>query len=235
VRGVLIGATAAILAALGAVTAHQVTVWKNSIALYEHSIAVGEDNAAVRYLLATALQTAGRPQAEVVTQFRRALEHRPDYVNAITQLAVIALANRRMDEARQLIEETIRLEPKNPGPRQNLGAYWVQAGKPDEAIRHFEAALALDPKSTGARLELGKIYLNQSRHEEARVHYEARARIDHWNPDAQTDYGTLLTNLGQLDEARRYLERALWLRPDHTRAKQNLDALKKLQAPRQKK
>ena len=61
------------------------------------------------------------------------------------------------------------------------------------------------------------------------MHYEARARLDRWNPDALTDYGTLLSNLQRFEEARDYLERALWIRPDHARARQNLELTKQLQ------
>jgi protein O-mannosyl-transferase len=219
----LVLATALILIGLGFFTARQVKAWKNSTTLYQHSIAVGEDNAAVRYLLAIALQAAGRPPPEVIAQFQKALERRPDYVNALTQLAIHAIANQRMDDARKIIEQTVRLEPKNPGVHANLGAFWVRAGKPDEATRHFEHVLQLDPKSSGAHYELGQIRLNQNQMEAARVHYETRAHLDRWNPDAQADYGTLLSNLGRLEESRPYLERALWLRPDFPRARQNLD------------
>jgi Tfp pilus assembly protein PilF len=227
-RGVLIAATASILLTFGIVTGRQVKTWNNSIALYQHSIDEGEDNAAVRYLLAIALQAAGRPQAEVVAQFQHALERQPDYVNALTQLAIVALSSQRMDEARTLIEQTVRLEPANPGLHANLGAYWRRAGRPDEAIRHFEHVLQLDPKSSGAHLELGQIRLEKNEAEAGRAHYEIRARLDRWNPEAQADYGTLLCNLRRLDEARRYLERALWLRPDFPRARQNLDATNQL-------
>jgi Flp pilus assembly protein TadD len=220
----LIASTAAILIALGAVTARQVKAWNNSIALYQHSIVEGEDNAAVRYLLAVALQAAGRPETEVAAQFQRALERQPDYVNAITQLAIMALSHQRMDEARALIEKTVQLEPHNPSLHANLGAYWRRAGKPDQAIRHFEHVLQLEPRAAGAHFELGQIRLERNEMEAGRVHYEARARLDRWNPEAQADYGTLLSNLRRLDEARHYLERALWLRPDFPRARQNLDA-----------
>jgi tetratricopeptide (TPR) repeat protein len=221
-------ATVCILVCLGLVSARQVPAWKNSIALYQHSIAVGEDNAAVRYLLAVAFQAAGRPQAEVVTQYQRALAHRPDYVNALTQLAIIAISNQRMDEARKIIEETIRLEPNNPGLRANLAAYWLRTGRPDEAIRNYEHVLRLDPKSSGAHHELGQIYVNQNRYDEGRAHYEASARLDPWNAEGLCDYGTLLANLGRPAEGRGYLQRALWLRPDMLRARQNLSSVDQL-------
>lgn len=232
VRVPLFAATAAVLVVFGLVTVRQVPAWKNSFTLYERSIAAGEDNAAVRYLLGVALQAAGRPPAEAVAQFQRALERRPDYVNAMTQLAIVALNAGRPDEARDWIEKTIRLEPKNPSLRHNLGAYWARLGKPDEALKHFEQVLQLDPKSAGAHLEIGQLLLNQNRMEEGRVHYEARAKLSPWDPDALADYGTLLTNLRRPAEALPYFERALWLRPGFPRAVQSIELLRQVLPPR---
>lgn len=231
VRVALMAATAALLIGFGFATTRQVPVWRNSIALHTHSLAVGEDNPATRYLLALALQAAGRPPAEVVAQFQAALRHRPDYVNALTQLAVIALGSGQIDEARRLIAETVRLEPRNASLHLNLGAIALRTGQRDEAERHFERALQLDPRLPGAQLELGQIRLAQQRHEEARAHYEARAQVERWNPDALTDYGTLLCNLGRPDEGQVFLERALWIAPGHARAKTALDAARLLPRP----
>ncbi len=212
----------AAVAALGALafgTARQVPAWKNSITLYERSIAAGEDNAAVRYLLAVAFQAAGRPVPEVVAQYQQALKHRPDYM---TQLAVITLTHGRIDEARQLIEASIRAEPNNANLHQNLGAFFVRLNRPDDAVPHFEQALRLSPKLASAHLELGQIRLKQNRVEEGRAHYEARARAEPWNADALADYGIILANLQRPAEARPFLERALWIQPGHPRARQML-------------
>jgi Tfp pilus assembly protein PilF len=222
-RAPFVVATAAVLMVFAWLTTRQIKPWKNSVALYEHSLAAGEDNPAVRYLLAVSYQAAGRPQADVITQFQRALERRPDYVNALTQLAVVALGSQRMDEARTLIEQTVKLEPNNPAVHANLGAFWIRAGKPAEAVRHFEQVLQLDPKSGGAHYELGKIRLQQNEVDAGVAHFAARARFERWNADALADYGTLLCNVRRLEEARRYLERALWIRPDFPRARQNLE------------
>ena len=216
-------ATVAALIALALGTARQVPAWKNSLTLYERSIAAGEDNAAVRYLLAVSLQAAGHPAPEVIAQYQQALKHRPDYINAMTQLAVIALAQGRLDESRQLIEASIRAEPKNPNLHQNLGAFFVRLNRPDDAVPHFEQALRLNPKLASAHLELGQIRLKQNRIEEGRAHYEIRARAEPWNPDALTEYGTILANLQRPAEALPFLERALWIRPSDPRAKQSLE------------
>lgn len=224
--GPIVGAALTILVACGGITYRQVGAWKNSITLHEHSIAVGEDNPATRFLLGSALASVGRAEPEVVAQFRRALALRPDYVNALTRLAMIAASHQQFDEAQTLVESTVQFEPNNPQLHANLGALALRRERVDEAMRHFQETLTLDPKSGVAHLELGRIYLNRQQYEQGRIHYEARARLSPWDPEAQCDYGTLLMNLGRPEEGRVYLERAIWLNPDFDRAKQNLAALR---------
>ncbi len=218
----------ALLALMAILTARQVPVWRDSVTLFRHSIAVGEDNPAIRYLLALALQAAGRPEAEVAAEYRRALALQPGYFNAHTQLAALALAGQRFDEARALIEESIRHAPREASLRVNLGAFWLRAGRPDEAVPHFEHALRLDPAAVRAHLELGQVRVAQHRLADALPHYAARARLDRWNPDALAEYGTLLLQVRRLDEARAHLARALWLRPDLPLARTSLATVEKL-------
>ncbi len=227
-RPLILGGVCAILAGLTVITFRQVGAWKNSITLYHHSIAVGENNPAVHYLLAVALRASGQPPSQVEAHFRRALELQPNYVNALTQLALIALLNQRFDDARALIEESIRREPSNAALRVNLGAFWVRMNRLDLATPHFEEALRLDPKLVTAHLELGQIFANQNRFEQALVHYEARARRERWNPDALAEYGTLLANMRQFEAAKQALERSLWIRPNAPAVRANLDLVEQL-------
>ncbi|MBL9188850.1 MAG: tetratricopeptide repeat protein [Opitutaceae bacterium] len=229
-RPALVGIAALLLLALGLRTARQVPAWRGSVALYTHSIASGEDNAAVRYLLAVSLAAAGRPATEVEAQFRAALRLRPDYVNALTQLAMIAIATGRFDDARRHIEESLRAEPGNPNLHVNRGALAVRAGRPDEAVPHFERALQLDPRNALAHSELAQIRFAQKRLEDAAAHYAARARGDRWNPDALTDYAATLCHLGRPAEALPLVERALWIAPGHATASRILGVARELLA-----
>lgn len=225
--------TAAIVAlasllACGLVTARQVTAWKDSVTLHERSIAAGEDNPSIRYLLAVAYAAAGRPEADVVAQFRAALRLQPDYTNAATQLAMIALGRQRPDEAQSLLEVAARLDARNPGAHSNLGAFWIRLGQPDRALPHFQRALQLDPRNVGAHRELGRLLSAQNRLAEARPHLEAVAKGEPWNPENLNEYGATLANLRLLDDARHYLERALWIKPDFALARANLDVVNQL-------
>ena len=224
----VIGAAAVVLGGCLLLTNRRVPAWETSIQLYERSIASGQDNATIRYLLGVAVQAAGRPESEAVAHFRRALAFEPDYINAGTQLAVIALQHLRTDEALRLLEANRAAQPRNPGVHKNLGALCALQNKLDEAIVHFNTALRLDPRYAEAHHELSKIFVTQNRLDDARRELEAFVRLAPWSAEQLCELGTLLANLRDFDRARACLERAHWIRPDLTAARENLRTLEQL-------
>jgi Flp pilus assembly protein TadD len=204
----------AVLACL-LLTPRQVRAWRDSLALYDHSIQVGEDGAAVRFLRAAALAAAGRPEAEVIAEFRRALALEPDYVNAYTQLAKIALQRGRMDEAERLVTQTILLEPKNPSLRGNLAALTLIRGDAPRALELYREVLRMAPNSAGTHREIARILLQLGRPDEAEPHFGAVLRGDRWNAGDHAQLAELLARRGELAAARRLAERGLWLEPGH--------------------
>jgi len=227
-------AAAAVLAACFVVTQRQVRTWENSIRLYESSLAAGEDNPAIRYLLGVALAAAGRPEADAAAQYRRAIELEPDYVNAHTQLAMIAMRHQRLDEAQAILEQNIRFEPKNESLHSNLGAFWSLRGDLARAMPHYEAALRLSPDNPGLHREMAQIAMRQNRTADARAHYEAAIRADGWNAMDYSNLGLLVGNLGNIAESRRLFQRALWIEPGQEYALRNLAALDQIEQAQKK-
>jgi tetratricopeptide (TPR) repeat protein len=213
------------LAACLLLTWHQVGYWHDSISLYRHSILAGEDNATVRYLLGAALQSDGAPESEVAGEYRRALELDPSYVNAMTQLAVMALNHQNYDECQQWIEQSLKLEPKNPALHKNMGAFYVRSGRPEEAIKQFEEGLKLDPAYADAHHELAWIAVQQGQLETAARELEAVAKAAPWDAQARLELGDTLAKLGRKQDARRELERAVWIMPNLAQARARLETL----------
>lgn len=227
-RRAFIGMAIVAVSCSGFLTQQQVSAWENSISLYERSIAAGQDNATVRYLLAVATQAAGRPEAEAVAHYRRALAFEPDYINASTQLAILAINHQRIDEARQLLEANRRAQPLNPGVHVNLGSFFSGQNQRETAIIHFNTALRLKPDHPDAHRELAKLAVTEQRYEDAIVHLESLVKALPWDPIALCELGTLNANLQRFERARECLERAVWINPNYPAARENLRSLQSL-------
>jgi hypothetical protein len=76
---------------------------------------------------------------------------------------------RRRDRAIHPYEQALRITPKLPKARHNLGAALSALGRPDEAINHYRKAVELDPKFAKAQLALGGALLEQGRCREAEL------------------------------------------------------------------
>ena len=206
-------------------TRQQSAVWKDSITLYERSIAAGVDNATIRYLLAVAFQATRYPEGAVASQLHRAIEIRPSYTNAYTQLAMLALNHQDFAEAGRLVMETIRLEPRNPALRKNLGVLLDLQGRAGEAEAQFAEALKLDPNYSDANHGLAWMYLKQERLSAALDELETVVRRSPWDYAAHCELGVVYLRLGRPDDARRCFARALWINPQYAVAQQNLELL----------
>lgn len=227
-RRSLAAAVVGLLVALIILTSRQTRAWSDSITLYRSSIAAGEDSAPIRYLLATALHAAGRPEPEVVAEYQRALALQPDYVNALTQLAGIALRRSQFAEARRIANQAIAFEPKNPGLHLNLAMIAGMEGRSDEAVALLEHAIALKPDYGQAHLELARLLARLNRLPDALRSYARASELIRWDPQVLTEFGTLAANLGDPETGRRNFSRAVWIDPTHTAAQQNLSTIEQL-------
>jgi tetratricopeptide (TPR) repeat protein len=213
-------ASAALVAVLACaiLTRQQVPAWQNSLSLQRHSLAVGEDNATARYLLAVSLQAAGRPESEVIAEYQRSVALQPDYVNALTQIAMIALRHQQFAEAQALIEQTVRLEPANLSLKSNLAALESLQDRPAEATAHLGDIVRLNPSFTAGRHALAQYFLKQNRLDDARRELETVLQESRWDFLAWFELGSVHARQQRPDEALRCTGRALWINPAFTPA-----------------
>jgi serine/threonine-protein kinase len=104
--------------------------------------------------LGFALVQAGR-RDEALAEFRRAVQLRPDYADALCNLGVL-LAQEKKDpeEALDACRRAVRLRPWAAAGYHALGSALLAQGKPDEAAAFFRAALYLQPSHAAARAGL---------------------------------------------------------------------------------
>src|SRR5205807_1139460 len=70
-------------------------------------------------------------------------------------------------EARQYLEQTVKLRPNYPEAWNNLGMMSAQQGQIDDAIRHFKESLRLRHDYAIALVNLGNLYRHKGSLDEA--------------------------------------------------------------------
>ena len=94
--------------------------------------------------------------AAAETEFRRAIELKPDYADAWFNLSLTLIELDKSAEAHEALITTVRLSPSRVQARISLAELLLAEGKKTEALEHLEAAIKLAPTEARARELLAK-------------------------------------------------------------------------------
>ncbi len=94
---------------------------------------------------------------EAAESFNRALEIRPDYVEALINLGVVHQQQGELREAASSYENALRLKPDDPGIRYRLAVVLEQLGNPGQAVDHLRQMISTDPVYYTAAVKLIRI------------------------------------------------------------------------------
>jgi tetratricopeptide (TPR) repeat protein len=97
-------------------------------------------------------------------------------------------------------QAALRIDPKQPGARSNLGAAYVKLGKYDEAIVQYQQALAIDGGNPSIRLNLALAYYKAARLPEAADAFQAVLAADPANKPAILLLGDALLQSGRFQQ-----------------------------------
>ncbi len=98
------------------------------------------------YEKAKRFQKSGRLQ-EAKRFYKKTLNVDPDYVDALNNIGVIHIHDRRYAAARNSFEKAIELEPDYVDPYYNLACLHALQGKVTEGLRYLKKAILLDPSA----------------------------------------------------------------------------------------
>lgn len=134
--------------------------------------------------------------------YRRILDLRPDFPDALHLLGVIANQEGRYGEAVQLFEKAIRGNPHYEVYYSNLGNALRSLGHTELALRCYEQAIRLKPDYVDAHANRGALLLEGKQYESA---LESFVKVVSLQPDVAKGH----SNLGNTQEAlERYGEAA---------------------------
>ena len=96
--------------------------------------------------------------AEAEIALKRAIELKPDNVEAFTVYNELLIALERFSEAEQLLSRAIEIEPQSPILPVSLARLYLYWRKYDEALKCLQPVIEKDPNFSPALLTLGNIY-----------------------------------------------------------------------------
>lgn len=154
---------------------------------------------------------------------RRALAHKPDYLDPLLLLAHTALHQERYAEAKGLYYQYLEVQSAYQPEHETddiivahvdarVNAYYSLAGiaeieqEPDRAIDYYLQATAIIPDFLEANARLGHLFLAQGEFAQAERFLRIQLNSSTDSPQARTDLIELLVRTGRPEEARRLLE-----------------------------
>jgi tetratricopeptide (TPR) repeat protein len=131
-------------------------------------------NTAEQYFLMGSLLDDGTvdQQEEAAEAYRRALDHDPDLVAAIINLANIYYAKDKLAEAQALYERAILLDPSYFEAHFNLGNIHHDHGRYSESEACYRDALQVNPDYADAHFYLAVTLEKTGRSADARPHWQ---------------------------------------------------------------
>jgi Flp pilus assembly protein TadD len=118
-----------------------------------------------------ALARIGRTR-EAVASFERALALDPTNGLAKANLGTVYLLTRDHSRARQLMEESLRLDPDVSRAHNALGVIAFETGHKDEAISHWKRSIEINPREWDTLSNLCRVLIEQRREVEAGPYLE---------------------------------------------------------------
>jgi len=116
-------------------------------------------------------------------EFAKAIELKPDYVDAQIQSVLIYEREGNLEEAIKKMENLSLTYPLNSEVLFQLGRLYFNANKTDEAISRLEKAVELMPNYSNALYSLGIAYNAKGEKEKAIKAFEKVLKLNPGNPD----------------------------------------------------
>ncbi|HEV2914139.1 MAG TPA: protein kinase [Pyrinomonadaceae bacterium] len=169
------------------------------------ALRIDDTLAEARASLAYAINGYDWNWAGAASEFKRAIELKPNYATAhywyaTTHLAAVG----KLDEALSEIMQAKELDPLSLIINTNLGWIYYFARRYEDAIKQIRKALEIDENFNVAYFKLGQVYERQGNYEEAITQYRRAMQLSS-NLWIMPGLGHALAMSGRRDEAHRIL------------------------------
>ncbi|HAA73711.1 TPA: hypothetical protein DCE37_01145, partial [Candidatus Latescibacteria bacterium] len=167
----------------------------------------------------------GGDQKAALTHYREAIEHKPDFLEAVLICSAVLLELDRPEEAAEPFLPLVEKHPDSARIQNYLGRCLFKAGQTEAALERFERAVALMPTFAEARGNLAVLLWEQGRLDEAVEHMSVAAELAPNDPDTLFNIGMIYAQLGQGEQAIDALLSYLTVSPEDNDTRVHLAAL----------
>jgi len=145
---------------------------KEALAAYQELLTLAPGNSSIVYEYADLLDKNGRPE-EAERALRDLVAKDPLDADALNSLGYL-LAERgvRLDEAVDLLQRALKIEPENPSYLDSLGWAYFQQGRLDLADPPLAEAASKSPSNSVIQDHLGELRMKQRRYADAVAAWE---------------------------------------------------------------
>jgi len=174
--------------------------------------------------LGDVLQAENKHEA-AVGYYRKALDLKPDMIQALCNMANALREKGDVAQAIDLYEKCLAVNPHLPDVHNNLGLAQYHRNRFRTAEGCFKEALRLNPHYAEAYNNLGNVYRDQLQFEDAICQYQKALSLMPKNSGIHYNIGLAFQMWGQLVRAQEFYQRTLEMDPTHADAYNNLGKL----------
>tara|TARA_B100000768_G_scaffold176312_1_gene188885 strand:+ start:614 stop:3658 length:3045 start_codon:yes stop_codon:yes gene_type:complete len=159
---------------------------------------------------------------EAEESYKKAIQLKPDYVDAYIQLSIIQKKLGKFNQAKINLKKVIELKPDNAVSHYNLGNTLDKLEKLEEAEASYKKAIELKPDFAEAYCNLGVTLYKQEKFNEAEANYNKAIIFKPGFAEAYGNLGNALDKLEKLEDAEASYKKAIELKPDFALSHYNL-------------
>jgi len=193
----------------------------NASAVFQTIITRAPNDPRGPYLIGLALVAQDR-RSEAKKRFEEALALDPYYIEPLTQLADLALAEQQPDVAVERVQRQMARAPKSAAMPFLLGRIHERRRDIVNAERVYLKAVELEPMVAAAYVALGTLYVKSERYDEALRQVDEALKLKPKDLGAQMLQGAVYERKGDVEKAIAAYEKALALNPRFALAANNL-------------
>uniref|UniRef100_A0A3B5Q750 Interferon-induced protein with tetratricopeptide repeats 5-like n=1 Tax=Xiphophorus maculatus TaxID=8083 RepID=A0A3B5Q750_XIPMA len=151
--------------------------YPKAIKCFERALEVQKDDSEWNAGYAIALFRTERVTTDsaAITQLRRALELSPDDGVLLSMLAVKLGVEKKYEEAKSLVEKTLKVAPDNPHAMRYISKYLRYQGNIEQSIVLLERALERSNTSAFIYHQLGLCYKRKKLNEQKSQHFDKQS------------------------------------------------------------